>query len=1355
MNKGPIIKRKGSIIPTICLIVLVLICTVIVWLSTAGLPRFIVDKIEAAIAAKGVPIKIEKVKLDIFLRTGIEADGIKVYARPEDEHPIVTVDTVKATFSPLKLLTGEVEIKTLQLENGIIDIPVSDVTGQHNLTTHDINISATFHKGHMRLTASDLKLEGIPIHVKGTFDLSELLSGDTADEEHEKLVIPAIIKTCQSVIDRVYHQLEHQHWQPNEFPEIYLDIKAAEDIKIHVQARAPKYDIDTFHFRDAIADINYEGDQLLINNLEFKTVEPASHVQLKGGYELETRKLNVTLESDAALLDMGKALTQDEGIEWLNKFSHKPEHAPHVKLRINATFGQNLTLNSATIDGEIDQKKLRMGDTIIDQLHLSFFYNNGDFNINKLTLRFPDGKIHFRASSENGRGSAELQADLPIVRTITLINEFTDSPVFIPAGLKCGNSISFSAKANLSMPEFKAGDTYQNQFIPSITSIQAQVNFENLQFMGYSFTEPSLSFSIVKGAAEGGSLRTSAEIAQLQLTAKEFAYNINNSPLLTLSKPEAKLDLKDIVIAEDSDNIKVADAQFHFQANALDYDGMKFNELNIYAEADKIKYSEKDKRISQAKASLTLNSLSKENIEISDISIASHITLKESGDILETLSSAQLNIVAENISYDGKKLGKFSSVLDISENREGELTARFIPETESLSEAAELTATTCITKDGYIHIQNLKAYFPCSNLEHVTKAFGIQFKDIEMPHHITLTGSASLHSDTLMPSNFQVDVKIPEIVRLPHRIQSFKGKRITVATEVELQAKQTEEGQYAYNGKLKVNHQSGKLDATFSGDTARQLHVTGFNTIRPDIVDMLLDYDDAHEILRDFNFDNNSQAIIDNIVVDVQYDNGTCVKVDCDLTLKNARYQLEAIVVDEKGTETPNKALGKLPFTNIDYAKTHLTANHREGVCAADGTMEPTVSVIEMRNVQLVYNNRAWLKQQDFSTLGVKVPNKKYQTSTLRGDKVVIDIENGAVKLVNVKGTVYAAYALGMFYPDLRDHLSIVLTPYPTTISTAHCQFPIYSDSKEKMEGNISVSCNEVVGLDLLGTQIPLTKFTGFVNLEDDYIFLDRINARCWDGTVNAAVKIGITNNTLAFDGQVTAKNMNLQKIAKSYNTKLDTALCEATIRFRSKTSEIRDIQAYGNMRIVNGNLMSLSIFRPIGAFVSDVTGNIKELDESARKHETKNVLQRLSSSTGATINAIGTQLDKTAQYLPGYNHVFAYDLQDAFVDFTISDGHFKTTRFKALGYNLKVTGLLDINIETTEIYGNMWPEVSSLPTIVISPITFLSDFMLDIVLHGKIDDIQWSFQLDKRISNDSPKTADTAKDKECAKKTR
>lgn len=56
-----------------------------------------------------------------------------------------------------------------------------------------------------------------------------------------------------------------------------------------------------------------------------------------------------------------------------------------------------------------------------------------------------------------------------------------------------------------------------------------------------------------------------------------------------------------------------------------------------------------------------------------------------------------------------------------------------------------------------------------------------------------------------------------------------------------------------------------------------------------------------------------------------------------------------------------------------------------------------------------------------------------------------------------------------------------------------------------------------------------------------------------------------------------------------------------------------------------------------------------------------------------------------------------------------------------------------------------MWPEISSLPTVLLSPITFLSDFMLDIVIYGKIDDIQWKFKLDSRIGGKSPVTATSA----------
>ncbi|MBR7109467.1 MAG: hypothetical protein IKC90_05465, partial [Akkermansia sp.] len=321
MSKKLAIKRVGSFLPTLCLLVFLLFCITATWLSTAGLPRPVIDKIEQAVAAEGVPIKIEKITLNIFRRAGVVAENIKIFAAPEDTTPIVTADSLSASFAPLKLFVGEIEPKTLILENGKVALPISDTQDYHELAATNINISAAFHKQFVTVNASELKLQGIPIYLKGAFNIEELMTGESAEEEQEKLVIPAIIKTIQSIVDRTYHQIEEQHWAPNEYPELHLNIVAGKDIKLQVQANAPKYDIDQFCFRDAKIDFDYEGDRFIINNLEFKTISPDSHVQLKGGYELETRKLTLTLESDAALLEMAKALSEGETLKWLNKFS--------------------------------------------------------------------------------------------------------------------------------------------------------------------------------------------------------------------------------------------------------------------------------------------------------------------------------------------------------------------------------------------------------------------------------------------------------------------------------------------------------------------------------------------------------------------------------------------------------------------------------------------------------------------------------------------------------------------------------------------------------------------------------------------------------------------------------------------------------------------------------------------------------------------------------------------------------------------------------------------------------------------------------------------------------------------------
>ena len=131
-------------------------------------------------------------------------------------------------------------------------------------------------------------------------------------------------------------------------------------------------------------------------------------------------------------------------------------------------------------------------------------------------------------------------------------------------------------------------------------------------------------------------------------------------------------------------------------------------------------------------------------------------------------------------------------------------------------------------------------------------------------------------------------------------------------------------------------------------------------------------------------------------------------------------------------------------------------------------------------------------------------------------------------------------------------------------------------------------------------------------------------------------------------------------------------------------------------------------------------------------------VLTSLFKGLGKIVGKTGNQIGRTASDIPGMNHLIAYDLQEAHANFRINNGFIFTRDMKAKGSNLNVRLNADLNLETLEIRGNLWPRLTSLPTVMLSPLTMLSDFMVDIVIYGTIENLQWKIALDKRIKQES-----------------
>lgn len=74
------------------------------------------------------------------------------------------------------------------------------------------------------------------------------------------------------------------------------------------------------------------------------------------------------------------------------------------------------------------------------------------------------------------------------------------------------------------------------------------------------------------------------------------------------------------------------------------------------------------------------------------------------------------------------------------------------------------------------------------------------------------------------------------------------------------------------------------------------------------------------------------------------------------------------------------------------------------------------------------------------------------------------------------------------------------------------------------------------------------------------------------------------------------------------------------------------------------------------------------------------------------------------------------------------------------MGCNLNVALQLDIDMDAMTLKGNLWPKVNSIPTILLSPVTVLSNFMFDIVIEGPLDNLHWSLGLDDNLKGGGKK---------------
>ncbi len=1309
------IRRVGGLLPAVSLVVLVLLASLFIWLSTAGLPDCALRKIEEEAARRGIYLRVDKIRLAPASGLAVRARRVALYASAEDAAaekapPLARLRRATAGISLMSLLRGQVQLTMAELHGLTVNIPTD---GEAPLVLDELSASAAIRNGrYVRLTSAHARLEGIPIKVTGAFMLPEMTVDDEAapapESDDAPIDIAALLRPWQEEAGRIQRSIARQDWTPEGLPAIELRVLALKKTQLSARIQAPRYDEEQFHFRDVLIDVAYRDNTVLLNQVRFRTVEPESEVSLQGGYDIPARHLSFNLESSAALTRMAEAIEipgvdMEVANEWLRRFQHPDDMPPTISLRGDIHFEEDFSLKAISVLGQLNQKNFTFGQTPVDELSLSFFYQDGRFNIDHMQLVFPHGSITASASAFADKGKASIQADLDVPRLLGFINEFTSEPLSLPDELMFQGNLQLEISAELDIPTFTAGATQLNQFLPALHQVHLALGIEKASHFGCTLEQPRLELNLDHFLLREGSLLPHAlDDAQLSFRAAG----------VTLPPGED---------AESRVKMGQTDLSLHLQNLSLDA---------------KQEAGEPSPHIGSLSGKLHLGSLTLPNI----LAEAVELELNQAEDIRplaqnwrQMVRQASLRLNTGAMHTGETLLGAMDSKLALSPDGDIDLTLVLDRDGHRLN----LDLHPRLQEDGLLVLNAVQMELPAAGFAPLLALAGVEITQIRLPDSVMMAGNASIDTQAGYLRDAQVELNIPHLVRTPgDGIPAFRGMEIPLSVHIQADARGREDGHVNLKGKLAVTHKGDfenerKLLLDFSGDTATHLHFEGSDTIDVNTVDALIDNMDAHVIMRDFHADKDTRMHIAIHSVDVDYREGLTVTASCDARLSDMGYQMNAMV-EEKGSdgkptgrERLRKDFGKVPFRSIEKAQAHVDVLYKEN---AEGKTEDTrISILD---ADITYDNRPWLRSNGFKN-GVK-------SSRLQGDAIIIDVEKSFVELRNVRGQAYPAYAIGAYYDELPGFLETLIFEQPAELQTEHCLFPIYDDCPYSMSGSIRVEARKA-GFRFLGTTFPLSHLSGFIWFKDGAVCLDRLNAACWDGAVNAALVIDYSGKRTGFDGYANINNVNLKPLAAAYGSNQQPALCQGNIRFRTPTPELEDIQAYGEVHIVDGDLLNLSIFRPVGDLISDLPGNLAELERKALRSKGADPtwidrqLTNLFKGTGDMLGNMGEQVGKVTNNIPFANHFLRYDLQEVHSSFTIGRGILSTQGLKALGYNLNVGMQMNLDLDKLTLDGALWPKISSVPTVILSPLTFLSDFMIDIHVFGPVDDIQWKFGLNKR----------------------
>ncbi len=1331
---------------------LLLVCVaLVIYLASVGIPRFVLDKVEDEARKQGIELSIESARLGYGSGLSFILRDVSIDLLDDTQNvPRLDLGRLRVGLRVSSLLQGKVKPYLIRIRRSHFSLS-SNQGDDDGLSIKDINITCTInHRNVLQIvTSTPLDVEGMMISFKADLPLGQQ---EQQIQQQQYVQEPRLIGSLaaewisaqQEIIDTISSLIKEQNWKPEDKPRIDISYNAINTPRCSFDVYFPTLCHDKLCFNEVSLNGAYSNDTLLIHRLVLNSekgeltpyqvvANQATKVTVQAAYQVLTRKLSFTLDSNMPLLSIASDLVSPEDFKLVERISFHNREYSETQLQGDLSFDEDFKVLDASFLGFLLQKNIEVDSYKIDELVISFYFQDGNFAIDKASIKIGDGFVSTQSHLNNGQGHIEINASLTLSQMMLLAESIVSDGVKIelPEHLSINQPLKLQAMAKMSSVDFQSGKVALDEFLPEIEALELSMSIPELTYDGFSFSQCELEASVAKLHAFDFTQKNLAEQIKLKLAANQVRFNVLTDDAASKTPSINAQMVEGLEMAQMNKQQSLEHLMVDLSLNQI-----FFKEVSPQEGRHGLVLAGVDMNASVEGLQGKYLDLEKLEIKLANLKQLDLDSPKEAD-----LSDCELDLDAFHLVYKQEKMEHVS--LETRFETLEQFTSQFNLEFNK-QEGQLLHFTADKAQDGRLQIKDIKATLPSGILNVLLPLESMTAYGLSLPEqNVTLSGTSdlTLNDGELNFVKAAVNLRIPRLARrgvkvLPHA---------DIVNEVDVQAQLNLYRSQSDDILFDVPHFSlAKGERSLSGSlTCPEPGLLKFkvnSNLMLDTLDELIDDHLTHLIIRDFDMETEGYLNVRDLDLTVDVRDGLDVQATGKIELAHINALLGTYVRedDPHGNLNQEDILSKEPCKQLPTKILHGQADvvvdvHMNPAPEGEYQKVLTKSLIAINNVSLKFDNKPWLRHKKIKSGASE--------SLLSARSVLLDTKNNFVSIHEAKGSIYPDYAIGTFFAPLRDFLSILKLQHPVDVESHYCIFPISLNSKVDMDGTIAIRSRPSFDLNLVGLELPLERFSGFLDFRKGGVYLDKLNAIFCEGVVDGSILLTTGSKSTGYDGILVFQSCNLENLAALIDNKQSRALVNGQARFRAKDLELDSLQAYGSLEIQDGDLMKMRIFAPISDMIDNLPNLIDKQEELINSGKIiprkltfyETVSSKLKSGTAAVVGVFTSGLSsvtnafgQTTSNIPGANYFLNYDLSNASADFMIQDGVFSSHNLRATGSNLAVNSSLHIDLSRMYIQANLWPEMSSVLSLMLSPITMISDGIIDIKVYGTMDDLGW-----------------------------